>query len=178
MPLSVLTVQPGIFLPARKSANRGHTVKLEIPDPSLMIQLTKEPMIVIGDHVWVGADVFVLPGSTIGDGSIIGAHSVVKGRMPNNCTIAGNPAQVRRQNVAWERTQAHCEPKVSKQYYNATQPVAAEPTPDQQTPPIADQQAPPAPNQQTPPVLRMLRRAWRRLKKIAKKTTGFKENKA
>jgi acetyltransferase-like isoleucine patch superfamily enzyme len=36
----------------------------------------------------------VLKGSRIGDNSIIGAGSVVKGTIPANCLAAGNPAQV------------------------------------------------------------------------------------
>jgi acetyltransferase-like isoleucine patch superfamily enzyme len=123
--------------------------------------LNKEPVIVIGDHVWMGLNAWVMSGSVIGDGSIIGARSVVKGRMPNNCTIAGNPAQVRRHNVAWERLKPHYENKVSKQYYNATQPVVVAPVPSQQVPPV--------PSQRRPPVFRMLQRAWRRLKKYCQK---------
>lgn len=57
----------------------------------------------IGDHVWISTGAIVLGGSEIGDGSIIGHSSVVKGIIPNNCTAAGSPAKVRRENVAWER---------------------------------------------------------------------------
>ena len=44
-------------------------------------------------------------GTSIGDGSIIGARSVVKKAFPNNCSIAGNPAKIVRKNVAWGREQ-------------------------------------------------------------------------
>lgn len=59
--------------------------------------------ILIGDHVWVGKDAFIMHGTEIGSGSIIGARSVVKGRYPNNCAVAGNPAKCVRNDVAWSR---------------------------------------------------------------------------
>ena len=48
----------------------------------------------IGSNVWLGEQVCVLPGVTIGDGSIIGANSVVTHDVPANCIAAGNPAKV------------------------------------------------------------------------------------
>jgi len=51
----------------------------------------------IGSNVWIGFDVCVLPGVRIGDGSIIGARSVVADDVPPYCIAAGNPARVLRQ---------------------------------------------------------------------------------
>lgn len=59
--------------------------------------------LVIGNHVWVGKQAFLMHGSNIGSGSIIGARSVVKGIYPNNCTITGNPAKKVKEDVAWSR---------------------------------------------------------------------------
>lgn len=59
--------------------------------------------IVIGDHVWVGIRAIILSKSNIGSGSIIGAGSIVKGVFSNNCAIAGNPAKVISENIAWSR---------------------------------------------------------------------------
>lgn len=39
----------------------------------------------------------------IDDGSIIGARSLVKSKIPNNCIAVGVPARVVRRNVAWCR---------------------------------------------------------------------------
>src|SRR5262249_61360454 len=48
----------------------------------------------IGRAAWIGFDVCILPGVTIGDGSIVGARSVVMDDVPP-CTIAaGNPARI------------------------------------------------------------------------------------
>ena len=44
-------------------------------------------------NVWLGFDVCVLPGVTIGEGSVIGARSVVTSDIPPFTLAAGNPAQ-------------------------------------------------------------------------------------
>ena len=59
--------------------------------------------IVIGEYVWVAKGAFIMHGTNVGNGSIIGAKSVVKGIFPNNCSIAGNPAAMVRSDVAWSR---------------------------------------------------------------------------
>lgn len=51
----------------------------------------------IGRGCWLGAKVTVLRGSTIGDGAVIGAHSLVRGEIPANTVAAGIPAKVLRQ---------------------------------------------------------------------------------
>lgn len=52
--------------------------------------------ITIGNDCWLGGNVTVCPGVTIGDRTIIAAGSVVKHDMPSDCLAAGNPATVRR----------------------------------------------------------------------------------
>ena len=51
----------------------------------------------IGNTCWIGANVIVLPGITIGDHSVIGAGSVVTKDIPANVVAAGNPCHVLRQ---------------------------------------------------------------------------------
>ena len=48
----------------------------------------------IGDHVWLGMHAVVLKGVTIGEGSIIGAGSVVTRDIPPLCVAVGAPARV------------------------------------------------------------------------------------
>jgi len=50
--------------------------------------------ITVGDNVWIGGHVCVLPGVTIGDNSVIGAGSVVNKDIPANVVAAGNPCRV------------------------------------------------------------------------------------
>lgn len=51
----------------------------------------------IGESVWLPWRVFVLPGSTLGDGCVIGANSVVRGEIPPRSLALGSPAKVVRQ---------------------------------------------------------------------------------
>lgn len=50
----------------------------------------------IGDDVWIGGNVTILPGVKIGSHSIIGACSVVTKDVPEYAIVAGNPAQVKK----------------------------------------------------------------------------------
>ncbi len=50
--------------------------------------------IVVGNDVWFGYDVLVMPGARIGHGAIIGARAVVTGTIPPYAIAAGNPAKV------------------------------------------------------------------------------------
>ena len=48
----------------------------------------------VGNNVWIGAGVSVLPGVTIGNNTVIGAGSVVTKDIPNNVVAVGNPCRV------------------------------------------------------------------------------------
>ncbi|MGO1885884.1 MAG: DapH/DapD/GlmU-related protein, partial [Citricoccus sp.] len=50
-----------------------------------------------GRRVWLGANVTVLPGVTIGDNSVVGAGSVVTKDVPANTVAVGSPARVVRE---------------------------------------------------------------------------------
>ena len=52
--------------------------------------------IVIGDDVWIGARVIILPGVHVGDGSVIGAGSVVTKDVSPYSVVGGNPAKLLR----------------------------------------------------------------------------------
>lgn len=55
----------------------------------------KEKPIIIGDNVWLGANVIILPGVEIGNDCVVGAGSVVtKSFKEENLVIAGNPARI------------------------------------------------------------------------------------
>lgn len=51
----------------------------------------------IGSNVWIGGNVCVMPGATIGDNSVIGGGSVVVGDIPSGVVAAGNPCKVLRE---------------------------------------------------------------------------------
>lgn len=49
---------------------------------------------VVGNDVWMGYDVLVMPGVTIGDGAIVSSRSVVVSDVPAYSIVGGNPAKV------------------------------------------------------------------------------------
>jgi maltose O-acetyltransferase len=64
-------------------------------DLPMRLQGYKEyPPVRIGDDVWIGARVIILPGLTIGKGAIIGAGAVVTKSIPPYAISAGNPARI------------------------------------------------------------------------------------
>lgn len=50
--------------------------------------------IIIGENCWIGSNVRICKGVTIGDNSIVAACSVVTKDVPANCIVAGNPAKI------------------------------------------------------------------------------------
>ena len=65
--------------------------------------------ITVGDNVWIGAGVQVMPGVSIGSNVVIGGGSVVVKDIPGNCIAVGNPCKVIRaiteedKQTCWDR---------------------------------------------------------------------------
>jgi acetyltransferase-like isoleucine patch superfamily enzyme len=57
----------------------------------------REKEVIIKNDAWLGANVIVLKGVTIGEGAIVGAGSVVTCNVPDNTIFAGNPAKLIKQ---------------------------------------------------------------------------------
>ena len=53
--------------------------------------------VVIGENVWIGAGVIIVPGVKIGKNSVIGAGSIVTRDIPENVLAVGNPCRVIRE---------------------------------------------------------------------------------
>lgn len=53
----------------------------------------------IGKNCFIGGRAMILPGVRIGDGSIVGAGSVVTKDVPPRCAVAGNPAKIIKENI-------------------------------------------------------------------------------
>lgn len=70
----------------------GHPLDVQQRNQGLEIALP----ITVGDNVWFGAGVTVLPGVTIGSNTVIGAGSVVNRDIPDGVIAVGNPCRVLR----------------------------------------------------------------------------------
>jgi acetyltransferase-like isoleucine patch superfamily enzyme len=70
--------------------SNGHLINLISPETRLNLR-DKPKSIIIEDNVWIGTGVVVLPGIKIGEGSVIGANSVVSIDIPKNSIAKGNP---------------------------------------------------------------------------------------
>ena len=75
----------------------GHNVVLATLNhdlsPSRRADMIPSP-IIIGDNVWIGSNVTVLPGVTLGKNSVVAAASVVTKDVPENSVVVGSPARV------------------------------------------------------------------------------------
>jgi maltose O-acetyltransferase len=63
-------------------------------EPERRYELPESSPVILEDNVWLGGRVIVLPGVTIGEGSVIGAGSVVTRDIPPRCVAVGAPAKV------------------------------------------------------------------------------------
>ena len=73
-------------------ATAGHPI-----DPELRKRCTQyNKEVHIGNNCWLGANVVVMPGVTIGDNTVIGAGSIVTKDIPSGVVAVGNPCRVLR----------------------------------------------------------------------------------
>jgi acetyltransferase-like isoleucine patch superfamily enzyme len=76
----------------------GNGHDLSFPDvENRIFTKGKSKPVFIADNVWIGANSIILPGTTIGYGSVIAANSVVVHDIPRMVLAGGNPAKVIKQ---------------------------------------------------------------------------------
>ncbi len=75
--------------------SRNHKFS-DISKPMMEQGFSEPQEVIIGDDVWIGGSVTILPGVKIGSHSIIGACSVVTKDVPEYAIVAGNPAQIKK----------------------------------------------------------------------------------
>ncbi len=80
-----------MFGPAVTIATVGHPVNPQMREYMYALPVT------IKDNCWIGANVTICPGVTIGANTVIGAGSVVTKDIPANVIAAGNPCRVIRE---------------------------------------------------------------------------------
>lgn len=66
------------------------------------IRINPAQSIYINNHVWLADDVTILKGVTIGEGSIIGIHSLVTKSIPEHSIAVGVPAKIIKSEIVWE----------------------------------------------------------------------------
>lgn len=66
----------------------------KVNDDSRTWKYSQSAPIKIGENCWIGTNVRICKGVTIGDNSIVAACSVVTKDVPANCIAAGNPAKI------------------------------------------------------------------------------------
>lgn len=88
-----ITISSGVrMLVHDYSVSRGIRIATNEFDSKIRFRIMKP--ITIKDGAFIGADTILLPGSLIGQNTVIGAGSVVHGEIPDNVVAAGNPAKV------------------------------------------------------------------------------------
>ena len=86
-----ITIGSNVFIaPQCGFYTAGHPLDKDLRRRKLEYSLP----ITIGDDVWIGGMVCVMPGVTIGSGSVIGGGSVVVNDIPSGVLAAGNPCRV------------------------------------------------------------------------------------
>ncbi len=78
-----------MFAPNVMISTTGHPIHPSFRDKGAQFSLP----VTIKDHVWVGANVSIMPGVTIGENSVIGAGSVVTHDIPDNVVAMGVPCR-------------------------------------------------------------------------------------
>ena len=78
----------------------GHTIF----DINTKLPINNAKPIILGDHIWVGADVTILKGTKIPSNTIIGTGSLVSKEFTEEYSaIAGTPAKVVKTDINWDR---------------------------------------------------------------------------
>ena len=73
--------------------NDFHPLNIEDRNKDIKEKISSKP-IHIGSNCFIGCNAIILKGTTLGDGCVVGAGSVVSGKFDDNSVIAGNPAKV------------------------------------------------------------------------------------
>lgn len=83
--------------------SRNHNIdRIDVPMREQGFQEIKP--VIIGNDVWIGRRVIILPGVHIGDGCVIGAGAVVAKSIPPYSIVVGNPAKIiKNRKEEWEK---------------------------------------------------------------------------
>ena len=99
-----VSIGPGSYFDGKSPVSIGHDTMLA-PKVSVLTNTHdygNNPMwrstilrpVSIGNYVWIGYGVIILPGVKIGDHVVVGAGAVVSKHVPDNAVVVGNPARI------------------------------------------------------------------------------------
>ncbi|OGC09644.1 hypothetical protein A2V82_07740 [candidate division KSB1 bacterium RBG_16_48_16] len=94
-----VAISPNVTLIAASAPNNSLVARF----PGIGSSIIKKAAIRIEDDAWIGANVTILPGLTIGRCSVIGAGSVVTKNIPAGVIACGVPAKVIKKIAEFER---------------------------------------------------------------------------
>lgn len=97
-----VSIAPNVTFVAESSANNGHEINTF---EYVKNNLTKAENITVEDEVWIGANVTILPGVTIGRCSVVGSGSVVIDDIEPYSIYVGTPAKKIRDLKTGKRTE-------------------------------------------------------------------------
>ena len=95
-------------VPIDATTRRKELEMVPLREPRIASASVESRPIRIERNVWIGFDACVLPGVTIGEGSIVGARSVVTSSVPPFTIAAGNPARIIRE-LTTEELERHAD---------------------------------------------------------------------
>ena len=84
-PLTYISTHPFIY-----AKDRGFLQEDNVP----LMDTDKNVGVTIGNDVWIGQNVTILPCVHIGNGAVVGAGSIVTKHVPDYAVVAGNPAKI------------------------------------------------------------------------------------
>jgi len=87
--------------PDVKIYTRNH--RFDDIETPIHLQGVEQKPVTIKDDVWIGANVIILPGVTIGKGAVIGAGSIVTRSIPDYAVACGNPAKIKSSRLTIEK---------------------------------------------------------------------------
>ena len=96
-----ITIGEDCMFSHRIQIRNGDSHSIICSDSNSRLNFAKD--VIIDNHVWLGSDVCVLKGSTIGQGSVVASGAIVTGVIDSNSIYAGVPAKKIRDGIKWER---------------------------------------------------------------------------
>ena len=91
----------------------SHGIQIRSTDSHSIVNMNGDRInsardVVIGDHCWIGLQSIILKGTVLEPHCVVGAGAVCSKRYGKaNCTVAGNPARIVREEIDWDRKLLH-----------------------------------------------------------------------